>query len=372
MTRVPIVLGWATMLLAGAAPSGPGAPGPEIPADRAQQLRRNLEAFEKLPPDEQEQLRRLHTAVKASGAEREELEAAMARYVRWLDTLTPSQRARIASAASADTRLETVRQILVEREARLARELAPLSETLPMPSPDGRGPGPGSGTGPGPMQRILFAMEFGRQLIQLTKELSEVVKANAGRLEPGERQRVTQLADTASGHRMFYMMALAAKYNLDVPEESRQTANRLIELLYAEAKPIHGRYGTPAHRELGSAQQKDFEKVLVTLFLLLPPVDEATLEGSLDAEGRKWFHMAQRNPLVYQMLVFQYYRHHPEAVPEECRLALKEITGDLMPPDPRRGSMRPRPGFPFPDREPPGKLPPRPPGPRSADERGNG
>ena len=54
------------------------------------QLQQNLAQFEALTPDEQAKLRKLHQSLIDSGVARQDLEATMNRYMRWLDTLSPS------------------------------------------------------------------------------------------------------------------------------------------------------------------------------------------------------------------------------------------------------------------------------------------
>lgn len=80
-----------------------------LPAEEREQLRRKLERFEALSPEEQQRLRELESHIAADPKE-DELRQTVSRYYEWLKTLTPAERAELAEL-SPTARLERIRQI---------------------------------------------------------------------------------------------------------------------------------------------------------------------------------------------------------------------------------------------------------------------
>jgi len=79
---------------------------------RLARLKRNQAAFRKLPPAEQERLRKLDRDLgEESPAMRKRLEGVMVRYHAWLEALPEEQRRSIENAPDRKTRLELIRKL---------------------------------------------------------------------------------------------------------------------------------------------------------------------------------------------------------------------------------------------------------------------
>jgi len=81
----------------------------------------NRERFERLKPDEQTRLRKLHQDLVAD-PQGERLYHVLVRYRQWLKTLSPSQHAELAGLSTAD-RLERIRRFRQEQEQKRFVEL---------------------------------------------------------------------------------------------------------------------------------------------------------------------------------------------------------------------------------------------------------
>lgn len=100
-----------------------------MPLEHRRHLRENLDAFRKLPSDEQARIRELDRAIAALAPDlQERYHEVMRRYVRWIATLSESDRARLDQAGPSQ-RMTIVRELLAagagdETEPGLDRTLA--------------------------------------------------------------------------------------------------------------------------------------------------------------------------------------------------------------------------------------------------------
>lgn len=92
-----------------------------LSAAKKQELLRKKQRFDELSDEEKQRMRQLHQDLKAS-PQQERLKAIMVRYSQWLKTLSPKQRAKIASLPS-DQRVQEIRRLVDAQNAQTIREL---------------------------------------------------------------------------------------------------------------------------------------------------------------------------------------------------------------------------------------------------------
>jgi hypothetical protein len=77
-----------------------------------QRTLRDLDAFQSLPPDQQERMRELDRQLNAQDARtRQKLMRALERYSAWMDRLTPADRKYIENAPNSKERLKRIREV---------------------------------------------------------------------------------------------------------------------------------------------------------------------------------------------------------------------------------------------------------------------
>jgi hypothetical protein len=81
-------------------------------------LKRNFEAFRKLPPEAQERLRHFDRELKADDANSDNLRHTMTNYLDWIDTLSYGERNAIRDETTPDGREKLVRDTLKEQQRR--------------------------------------------------------------------------------------------------------------------------------------------------------------------------------------------------------------------------------------------------------------
>lgn len=92
-----------------------------LPLEARNQLDRNLEAFQKMPPPERDKYHKLDKDIKARG-----LMPLVEEYQAWLETLSPFQRQALREAEDPAARMAKVEQILSENQELSEQRLAEL------------------------------------------------------------------------------------------------------------------------------------------------------------------------------------------------------------------------------------------------------
>lgn len=161
---------WA-FLCAGILPAWGIARGADVDRQRqrfekftpAQKLRviDNFNDFQTLSDEEQSRLRTLQASL-AKASDKTALEETMEAFARWVDTLTPTQRAKLDSATSNDQRIEYARSLVKEQNELLSREIRDSN-----PEPDRR---PGRGFRPDPGMIDTLAADLSAALDQAAKK----------------------------------------------------------------------------------------------------------------------------------------------------------------------------------------------------------
>lgn len=99
------------------------------PAERAQ-LKRNYEKFQKLSPEEQQRLRKLHEATRSQP----ELNRVMHAYDEWVKTLSPWEQEDLRKAETTQDRMELIRKFRTQQDSpdrrRSGRNLLELAKIM--------------------------------------------------------------------------------------------------------------------------------------------------------------------------------------------------------------------------------------------------
>lgn len=311
----------------------------------------HLDAFDKLPNGEKEQLRKLHVDLEAAGEERVSLEETLARYMQWRDSLTASQRAELDDAKTSKERMEILQRLVREQKSELVAVIA----RMPKPTEDPRGSRPPAFGFPfGPRREFRWPNEnelriVERHLLQPTLGLNELEKMALTNKTLSQRSRAMLLAN------------LAVKYELsDLSEELK----RLARFANAPWKNIiAARRWQPGGEALPTEKlRKQWEDGIHAAIYVAPPMDmnvvQDTVEKMEELQRGGFYFLLSFNPdFAQRLMTLHYFQENPDKIPKELRDLLKPLlVGDkpqrAAPKLPRaegplrdmkRGEMKPRP-----------------------------
>lgn len=319
----------------------------------------NFDRFEKLPEEQRRELRNLDRQLNESGSERGGLEDEMRRYVRWLETLTAAERARIDDATTTPGRIKVVQELIEKQNKRLSADLAPLasmpddnSAGEPPPRPGEPPPRPGEGfQRPGEMAGPPGRPGDGLRSFFGFNPLVDLEAGLSGKLTTAERARLDAIPVK---DRVPFAISLGLKYNVIPPRILDPMARKFNELFYANNPNIQEAYGTKSYFDL-PPEKKDHVHRVVAALLMLPPINDGELFNEaerLDQEAARQMQSVERfnNSLYRQLMAIRHHLRTPENLSPELLELLKDTgkesaTPKSNPTMPDR-SRRPRSFFP--------------------------
>ncbi|QDU64568.1 hypothetical protein Pan216_54580 [Planctomycetes bacterium Pan216] len=268
-------------------------------------LREWLVEFEALPKADREALQDLHQSLQ-SAQDRDELEATMNRYARWLDTLTPSERERIVGAMTPEAKIAAVETIMKEQRAYLDAELAFLEREFPDE----------------PIGSPRFARDWRASPI-------------LSRLTPRERETLQKLPVQ---FRPTFYGALHLKYGLgDKLGDDR--SRMLRKMIWPKLLPpiVMDRFADVEHHDQLSHEQRQGLVKLLVLMMMLPPIDEEKIVTTVESIGttsqQRTLNTVLKNPrtefLFGKIVGAMYFQQHPDEVPEDLRADWEETLAAL-------------------------------------------
>lgn len=337
----------------------------------------NFDRFEKLPKGQQQELRDLDRQLNDAGNERGGLEDEMRRYVRWLETLTAAERARIDDEKTTEGRVKVVRELIESQNKRLGADLAPLASMSDDSSPSGDppqrpgdppqrpgeppqrpgDPPPRPGEGPiGPPRPGDMAGPPGRpgDGFRSFFGFNPLVDLEAGlsnRLSTAERARLDSIPVK---DRVPFALTLGLKYNVIPPRMLDPMAKKFNEYFYANNPGIQQSFGVKNYFDL-PPEKKDQVHQIVASLLMLPPITDGELLDEaerLDPEAARQMQSVERfnNSLYRQLMAIRHHLRTPEKLsPEVLELLQSAGKDDSAPktnPSMPDRSRRPRPLLP--------------------------
>lgn len=296
--------GLVALLLGGAAPCGAPSEDPAarpLSAPQRAALQAKLGELDALPAAERRRIEDLHVALSAEGPEGERYRRIFDDYRRWLDTLTPSQRRRVLSAQTPESRIEVVRELVEGQSSGLAKDLEPIEHD----------------------RRSSGSRRRSSYFARPPQEFLDVSRALAPKLNDQERKRY----DALSMRSRFPLMAvLAAKYDVAGEGFLRDAQSAILESVFQIVDDPVSRFGAAAISELTVENRQKFVQSVVEM-LLLPDIDRRARFAFLEQQPKEIKQavdeISKRNPFGAQLLVnILYYQQKPDIAPPDLRDSL--------------------------------------------------